>query len=277
MALNNAYLRVAERVAARFAQLPDVEAVAIGGSQASGAASALSDIDIYIYSHAEIPRDVRTDIGAEFSDHVEVIDYWGPGNEWDDRETGVHVDAVFWTVGWIEDQIDRTLVRHEAWTGYTTSFWHTIKISKIVYDRRGWFTRLQQTANQPYPEALVKAIMDTNWPLLRTAFPAYLHQLEKAAARHDLVSLNHRAAALLASYFDILFAVNRLPHPGEKRLIYLAERHCTRLPVNMRADIEAFLRATVDTSLSISDAGNALIDHLESLLIQEGLISAVNK
>lgn len=273
MASNNTYLQVAERVAARFAHLPDVEAVAIGGSQASGAASALSDIDIYIYSHTEIPRDVRTAIGAEFSDRVEVIDYWGPGNEWDDRETGIHVDAVFWTVGWIEDQIERTLNRCEAWTGYTTSFWHTVKISKIVYDRNGWFARLQQTADQPYPDALVKAIVETNWRLLRTAFPAYLHQLEKAAARRDLVSLNHRAAALLASYFDILFAVNRLSHPGEKRLIDLAERHCAKLPVNMRANIEAFLRATADSSLSISETGNALINGLKTVLIEEGLLN----
>jgi predicted nucleotidyltransferase len=268
MESNDLNRQVAERVASRFARLPDVEAVAIGGSQASGAASEHSDIDIYIYSHDEIPRDVRTAIGAEFSDNVEVIDYWGPGNEWDDRETGVHVDVVFWTVGWIGDQIDRTLVRHEAWTGYTTSFWHTVKISRIIYDRNGWFARLQQTANQPYPDALVKAIVETNWPLLRTVFPAYLHQLEKAAARRDLVSLNHRAAALLASYFDILFAVNRLPHPGEKRLIDLAEQHCAKLPVNMRADIGAFLRATVDTTLSISDAGNAMIDALEVVLVE---------
>src|SRR5687768_556490 len=92
MLYRDVYLQVAERVAVRFARLPDVEAVTIGGSQASGASSEFSDNDIYVYSHTEIPREVRTAIGAEFSDYVEVIDYWGPGNEWDDRETGVHVD-----------------------------------------------------------------------------------------------------------------------------------------------------------------------------------------
>jgi hypothetical protein len=29
------------------------------------------------------------------------------------------------------------------------------------------------------------------------------------------VSLNHRTAALLASYFDVLFALNRVHHPGD--------------------------------------------------------------
>lgn len=270
--MNETHLQTAQRVAARFAQLPDVEAVAIAGSQMSGTAGAHSDIDVYIYSHAEMPLEIRTAIGAEFSDHVEIVDYWGPGNEWDDRTTGVHVDAVFWTVGWIEDQLDRTLNRHQAWTGYTTCFWHTVQISQCLFDRVGWFAHLQQTAYQSYPDALVRAIIAHNRPLLRGIAPSYLHQLEKAATRQDVVSLNHRAAALLVSYFDILFAINRQPHPGEKRLIAFAEQHCRKLPTHMREDIEALLQATVNPPYIISDAVHHLCDPLDELLAQEGLL-----
>jgi hypothetical protein len=44
-------------------------------------------------------------------------------------------------------------------------------------------------------------------------------QIAAAIRRNDTVSINHRVAAWLASYFDIIFAVNSRFHPGEKRLL----------------------------------------------------------
>ncbi len=48
---------------------------------------------------------------------------------------------------------------------------------------------------------------------------SYRKQIELAIQRHDLVSRQHRVTALLASFFDVWFALERLPHPGEKRLL----------------------------------------------------------
>jgi hypothetical protein len=50
----------------------------------------------------------------------------------------------------------------------------------------------------------------------------YLEQIKAAIVRQDPVSLNHRIAAWLSSYFDILFATNGQFHPGEKRLLTYA-------------------------------------------------------
>src|SRR5258708_23895846 len=199
--MDQPHFAVAAKVARRFSQLPEVQAIAVAGSQTSGAASAGSDIDIYIYLTTEISSPLRTAIGTEFSDDVEINDFWGPGNEWTDQETGIHVDASFWTMSWIKDQVDRVLVRHEAWMGYTTCFWHTVKISHILFDRNNWLGQLREHAMQDYPEPLVKAIIANNYPVLRQISSSYLKQLEKAASRDDLVSLNHRTAALFASYF----------------------------------------------------------------------------
>src|SRR5688572_20789769 len=119
MTINEINLSLARRVADRFSQLPDVEAIAIAGSQATGVAGQASDIDLYIYPRVDIPADVRYAIGKLFADEVEIVDFWGPGTEWDDPQTGIHIDVIFFNAPWMQDQINRILTRHEAWLGYT--------------------------------------------------------------------------------------------------------------------------------------------------------------
>jgi hypothetical protein len=141
----------------------------------------------------------------------------------------------------------------------------------VLFDRKGWFAGLQQRAMQDYPEPLVQAIIAQNYPVLRQIPPSYLYQIGKAAARGDLVSLNHRTAALLASYFDILFAINRVPHPGEKRLIAQVETLCAKRPDNFREQVEAVLHASASGGQAIVAAVNQLLDSLDVLLQTEGL------
>ena len=45
----------------------------------------------------------------------------------------------------------------------------------------------------------------------------------------------------MASYFDIIFAVNELFHPGEKKLVEYARRHCDILPEDFGENIEKLL------------------------------------
>jgi hypothetical protein len=111
----------------------------------------------------------------------------------------------------------------------------------------------------PYPEPLRRAIVAYNHPILRGTLSSYRAQLAKAVARGDGVSINHRLAALLASTFDILFAVNRVPHPGEKRLLARAEALCATLPDEMAADVAAALTAA-------GAAPGELLGHVDRLL-----------
>jgi predicted nucleotidyltransferase len=268
--MTDKHLAIARRVARRFSQLPEVEAVAIAGSQMTNTSGQASDVDVYIYPRTDIPAAARKAIASEFSDRVEIVDFWGQGVEWEDPETGIHVDTIFFTTSWMEDQIDRVLRRHEAWLGYTTAFWHTVRVSQLLFDRNGWFAALQQRAMQDYPEPLVRAIIAQNHPVLRQSASSYLRQLEKAAARGDVVSLNHRIAGLLASYFDILFAINRVPHPGEKRLLTFAETLSPKRPARLREQVEALLHAS--NGDGITEAVNNLVDSLEVLLRSEGLL-----
>jgi hypothetical protein len=116
-------------------------------------------------------------------------------------------------------------------------------------------------------------VIAKNFPILRRNMSSYAHQIEMAIARGDLISVNHRVTALLASYFDILFAVNEQPHPGEKRLAQFAARLCTKLPEKFPQGADELLAALPGRDRQITGKINALLDGLESLLRAERLLS----
>ena len=75
-------------------------------------------------------------------------------------------------------------------------------------------------------------IIANNLKLLSGMLPSFDTQIKKAEMRDDLVSVNHRVTEFLASYFDILFALNEMTHPGEKRMQSICRTECKILPNN---------------------------------------------
>ena len=264
---------LAVRLADRYSKLSQVEAVAFAGSQTNQVADTGSDIDLYIYVTEEIPIEVRRELTTSSSTHMDINNqFWEHSDEWLDKASGIKVDLTFRHTRWIEQQLEHSFEHHEASVGYSTCFWHNILTSKTLFDKNGWFTALKNKAQQPYPEALRDNIIAKNYPILRDNLSAYLHQLSYAVRRSDDISINHRIAALLASYFDIIFAVNRLPHPGEARLLQITESRCQELPKSMREQVTGLLKANLGEG-NVIDCANALIDSLDELLKNQGLIA----
>jgi hypothetical protein len=251
-------------VARLFAALPQVEAVALAGSRSSEFPDEDSDIDLYVYVTEDIPLDVRRAISAG-AQHAEIGNAtWEQGDEWIDTETGTRVDVMYRHVGGVEAQIDRVLARHEASVGYSTCFWYNVLHSRVLFDRTGWFAALQSKTEMQYPAELKRNIVAKNLRPLRSTQSSYLHQIELALKRNDPVSINHRVAALLASYFDVLFAVNELPHPGEKRLLRHATR-CAKKPPEMESQVRAVLESVGGTGQLVLRL-NELVDGIEELV-----------
>jgi len=121
---------------------------------------------------------------------------------------------------------------------------------------------LQQKARTPYPEALRRAIVAKNWPILRRNQSSYRHQIEIALKRDDVFSVQHRVTALLASFFDLWFALERTPHPGEKRLL-------SYLPGEWSQRVREVIDSEPSTLLASIDA---LLDPFDTRLAAEGLI-----
>jgi hypothetical protein len=271
---------LAQAIADKFGALPQVVAVALAGSRTTGASNETSDYDFYVYIQESISLEIRNAIAKEFAEHIEINNqFWEPGDEWIDSSSGCGVDVMYRTPQWIEEQIDRVLVHHQASVGYSTCFWWNVLTSAPLYDETGWFKQLQETANQPYPEQLRRAIIAKNYPILQHNISSYTHQLHVAIERSDSVSIIHRVTALLASYFDILFAVNCVPHPGEKRLVQWVIKLCEKVPDGMEEQIHEInhLLPLSSSRLNLLSHLTDLIDDLEQLLIAEKLITEPGK
>jgi hypothetical protein len=261
-----------EKLAQEYAVLPRVEAVALGGSRTGPFAEPTSDYDLYVYSRSPVDLASRIAIARRHSAAPETDNrFWEAGDEW--IETGgERVDVMFRDTGWMEEQLARVLDRHEASIGYSTAFWFNLKTSKPLFDRDGWFARIQQKASAAYPEALRRNIIAKNYPILRSTQSSYVHQIESAAQRKDAVSVNHRTTALLASFFDIVFAMNRQPHPGEKRLLQWSGALCPARPIQMETLIPEIISNASRSAPEMITVIHPLLDGLDDTLRAEGLI-----
>ena len=257
---------LALRLADAYGAIATVEAVVLSGSQTSGLGDGSSDIDLYIYSRSPISLEERAQVAAG-ARRAEIGNaFWEPGDEWVDGPTGISVDVMFRDCRWIEEQLDRVLKHHQASIGYSTCFWYNVLHSESLFDRSGWFGQLQERARVPYPEELCAAIIAKNLPLLRQNMSSYIHQMELAIQRGDLVSLNHRTTALLASYFDVLFALNRQPHPGEKRLVKFAEQLYEKRPSGFAERIAELLASLPKMDASVIEKAERVVEALEKVV-----------
>ena len=257
---------LAQTVADEYAALPSVLAVVQSGSVTAGNADEQSDIDLYVYSRQDVPLEARREIAMRRGRHIEVNNNFAEnGDEWIERGSGVAIDVMFRFAASFEDHLTYLLEKYEARQGYSTAVWHNLRTSRILFDREGWFAALQQRANVPYPNGLAQAIIALNVPLLRGHINSRPVQIERAAGRGDIVSVGMAITRLLDSYFDVLFALGRTPHPGEKRLLKLAAE-LPLTPPNFAADVEQLLSFTSSTLGEVPGNAQRVVDGLLELL-----------
>ncbi len=250
-----------------------VEAIALGGSRASGNSDPGSDYDIYVYCTDKLPEDKHRAMLEELCSEFEM------GNtyfEFEDNcvlKDGSKADIIY-------RELDRfcritayVAEEHHSRNGYTTCFWHNLINSEILYDRDGRLKQAQERFRISYPEVLRESIIKRNFELLCNGMPCYYNQILKAVSRNDLVSVNHRTAAFMESYFDILFALNRLTHPGEKKLVEICRRDCRLLPEDFEENIERLFKELFTSPERVKDNLDALTGRMRELLERENIIT----
>lgn len=214
----------------QLGRLPQVEAIALGGSRATGRNDEKSDYDVYVYITDSIPEQQRRAILEQFCAYMEIGNsFW----ELEDDVTlknGVDMDIIYRDLSDFERSIASAVDMGYASNGYTTCMWHNLTTSKVLLDKTGRLSALQERYRVPYPNALKRNIISKNMSLLSGMLPSFDTQIKKAEERGDMVSVNHRVTEFLASYFDVIFALNEMTHPGEKRMQSICAQSCRILP-----------------------------------------------
>ena len=239
----------------KLENLNEVQSIAIGGSSAAKTSDSKSDIDIYVFVKNDIPLSVREEIIKPISSRFEIGgEYFGAGDEFYMDSISKQLDVMYWDMNWFEGAVENTWVKHYPQNGYSTCFLYTLKNFNIIYDKNNWLKDLQDKINIPYPKELKENIIKRNLMLMKNKpFASYYKQIEKAILRNDDVSVNHRLAAFIASYFDIIFAVSNLLHPSEIRLINYARNNCKILPEHFEENLQKVLTQPNNDTLKILD------------------------
>lgn len=249
-----------------FADLPMVEAIALGGSRSTQVYDETSDYDLYIYCSSVPDEEMRKEILAKTCQYTEIGNHYWELEDDCTLKNGVDIDILYRNISDFTADLADVVEDGHARCGYTTCFWHNLLTCKVLYDPHKKLEKLKQRFDIPYPQTLKQAIIKQNMDLLTGKLPSYDKQMMKASRRGDWVSVNHRIAAYLASYFDVIFAVNELTHPGEKRMVSYAKEHASKLPVDFEENINSLLELAMAEPISLSKCLTQLHTNLKEIL-----------
>lgn len=249
-----------------FSALPEVEAIALGGSRAGENYDEKSDYDLYIYCTGIPEEGVRKSILEKCCQYMEIGNSFWELEDDCTLKDGVDIDVLYRNLEDFSRVIHSVVEEHTAYNGYTTCMWHNLLHSRILYDRSGKLAGLQSRYQVPYPDELRDNIIRKNLRLLTGNLPSYDSQIKKAVTRRDMVSVNHRTAAFLESYFDIIFALNKLTHPGEKKMVQYAKEQAEVLPADFEKNLSCLFQNLFTDSNAALETIAVMVSALEDVV-----------
>ena len=263
MQINRNHEILAEMIE-HYKKLKEVDAIGLGGSSTAKTADNKSDYDIYIYGKSEPPVEERRKIAEQYAGRMEIDNhYFETGDTFTLKETGKPIDIMYRNPDFIEGNIKWVWEGCNASLGYTTCFIDNIQKTEVLYDKTGWLDNMKKRVDTPYPEKLAENIIKKNFAYLKDAMFSYRDQIASAVERNDFVSINHRCAAFLASYFDVIFAKNRILNPGEKKLVPFALKNCKLLPDGFENDVKTL---SIGDILKRVPAADRMVENLRKIL-----------
>lgn len=249
-----------------YAKFPQVRSIAVGGSRAVKRNDAYSDYDVYVYNTEPIPVEERRRVLENHCSSMVLDNHY---REHEDvcimEEDGTELNIVYRNLDEFLAVIDKVVRNYEPQDGCTTGMWHNLLMGRIAYDKGGFLAAAKEEYNIPYPQELKNNIISYHMNLIKYGMPSYIAQIERAMKRGDMVNINHIVNRFLASYFDVIFALNEKLQPGEKRLVEICKEECKILPANFELHIRLLLNSMCKDPAAISVV-NTMVAELEKVI-----------
>lgn len=162
-------------MASRLGEVPGVVAVVLGGSRATGAHRADSDVDLGLYYRGRLDIAALRALAAETADEVRSVAEvggWGPwvnGGAWLTVD-GIHVDWIYrdldrvasnWASA-LEGRYEVGIQANHPLGFYSHTYAGEAALCRVLLDPSGELTRLH-TETERYPEALGRALVAGIW------------------------------------------------------------------------------------------------------------------
>lgn len=255
------------RVVEVIGTLRGVIAVALGGSTAARVADVQSDLDLYVYWTEPLAtaaeRAARLAAVADPGSLRVGLTSWGFVED-HLAVGGRPTELIYPHWDGVRGEVERAYDVGLVGPGFTTAVLYTIAHGRPLHDPSGALGVVRDRLNRAFPEATRAALLRRGTPLLGF----HLARLRQAQGRGDLLFVQQLRATLQLLYFDVLFALNRVYHPGEKRLLEHARR-CPLRPVEGEAHWRSAARRSADDPALATDLA-ALVRELSDLVRAHG-------
>lgn len=251
------------RIVPRFAEVPGVVAVVLGGSRARGTAKATSDYDIGLYYAADEPLDTERllEVARRLVDNpnaavVTPVGAWGPrivGGGWL-TIGGWKVDLLYRGIEPVRAVISECCAGRISMDyqpghphGFCSAIWMgEVALCQPLHDPQGAIAQLK-TSTSPYPDKLREALLRRfMWEVLFS-----IENGEIAVARGEQTHIAGCVYRALCCIGQVLFALDRRYLINEKGALAEATQFPRTIP-NLSERVTQVWTAIGDSKLAIA-------------------------
>ncbi|RRA98780.1 nucleotidyltransferase domain-containing protein [Larkinella rosea] len=263
------------QIVADLQQTDNVLAIVLGGSYATGKATAISDLDIGIYYADQNPfrideiRTIAQKYAVNGQPTVTGFYEWGPwvnGGAWIETASG-QVDFLYKNIEQITATVEKA--QNGEWEkhfeqqppyGFSSLIFLAETISCIpLYDPDHIISDLK-AAVQSYPPKLKQAVIQQS--LWSAEFSIW--HADSFCKKKDVYNVMGCLTRAVKNLVDVLFAVNEIYPMGDKRAVEILG-NTNQIPPNLSGKVDSILCADKDTMSNNIDGLKRLFDETVAL------------